>query len=509
MSATSQGLDLTPQDLYDNPNVSALATALVARYAAGGLATMPSGDDVNPPVPPNIAYFLERGLREGGRWRVPLMLRLNSNVGVEDVQSVLTAVTNHHDALRVQIVKRVGTWEEQIAPPCESVEPRQRSLPVGLERGSAREREAVLDIVAEDIRERDLSSPPLNATYIVDSQGDPCYLAITVLEMVADGLSREILLTDIFTAFSQRLAGENIALEPTSTTWREWSQRCAALATHPAVLESRDYWLENSTKTTLHVADHDIADPPRVDDLLRVPSTLSSQQTNEIERVRRRFQFTVEGILLAALGRTIAHTVGDGVVAVNLAGDARSVLRPDVDPRRTVGGFATVYPMSLTCLSRESADVMQVLDDVHDTLKAVPHHGIGHGLLRYLYAPTARILGPLPQPEIFVSNEGIIPDLPSGEGPVQFDLDAAMPVRDKVPGLGHAIEIRVYRSSGLLHVDWWYDTRRLERATVDALVEQFPIALTELIEEAIALSPGESELAGATEELALVDLSAE
>ena len=38
MAATHEGLDLTPQDLYDNQTVAALAKALAARYAAGGLA---------------------------------------------------------------------------------------------------------------------------------------------------------------------------------------------------------------------------------------------------------------------------------------------------------------------------------------------------------------------------------------------------------------------------------------------------------------------------------------
>jgi phthiocerol/phenolphthiocerol synthesis type-I polyketide synthase E len=509
MSATSQGLDLTPQDLYDHPNVSGLAAALVARYAAGGLAGLLPSDVANPPVPPNIAYFLERGLREGGRWRVPLILRLNSDVGVEDVQSVLTAVTNHHDALRMQIVKRVGTWEQHIAPPCESIELRQLSLPAGVERGSTREREAVLDILAGDIRGRDASSAPLSATYIVDSQGDPCYLAITVLEVVADGPSREILLTDIFTAFAQRLTGEDIALPPSGTTWREWSQRCAALATHPAVLESRDYWLDNSANTTFQVADHDAADPPGSDDLTRLPSTLTSEQTIQVDHARRMFQFGIDDVLLGALGRTIAHTVGEGVVGVNLSGDARSVLKPDVDPRRTVGGFATIYPIRLTCARHESADAMQVLNEVHDTLKAVPHHGIGHGLLRYMYAPTAAIFGPIPSPDILVSDEGMIPDLPSGDGPVQFDLDAAMPVRDKLPGLGHAVEVRVYRCSGVLHVDWWYDVRRVERAKAEALAEQFPIALAELMDEAIASTRAEADLGGVHSELGLVDLSAE
>ena len=54
-------------------------------------------------------------------------------------------------------------------------------------------------------------------------------------------------------------------------------------------------------------------------------------------------------MLLAALGRTIAHQVGDGTVAVDLSGEGRSVLKPDVDLRRTVGWFNTIYPIALTC----------------------------------------------------------------------------------------------------------------------------------------------------------------
>ena len=166
MSATNQGLDLTPQDLYDHPSVSALAATLVARYAAGGLAVMPSGDDVSPPVPPNIAYFLEHGLRG----RRPLAGAVGAaprpDVGVDDVRSVLTAVTNHHDALRLRIVERAGTWEQHIGAPYESIELAARSLAERHGRGSAQEREAVLAIVAEDIRSQDLSATADRGVYL-------------------------------------------------------------------------------------------------------------------------------------------------------------------------------------------------------------------------------------------------------------------------------------------------------------------------------------------------------
>ncbi len=84
-----------------------------------------------------------------------------------------------------------------------------------------------------------------------------------------------------------------------------------------------------------------------------------------------------------------------------------------------------------------------------------------------------------------------------------------MPVREMLPGLGHALELRVYRTAGLLHLDWWYDTRRLDRrAPSKRCAEQFPVALTELTSEAIAASPGaHGEMAADAGEFALVDLS--
>jgi phthiocerol/phenolphthiocerol synthesis type-I polyketide synthase E len=81
-------------------------------------------------------------------------------------------------------------------------------------------------------------------------------------------------------------------------------------------------------------------------------------------------------------------------------------------------------------------------------------------------------------------------------------------VRDALPGLGHAVELRVYRAAGVLHVDWWYDTRRVSTVSAEALVRQFPTSLTELISEAIGEAQAGDDVEGEDEALALIDLSA-
>ena len=505
MTAGNEGLDLTPQDLYDNQTVAALAKALTARYAAGGLARQSPSDVTHPPVPPNISHFLEHGVKERGQWRVPLVLRLRADIQVDDVRSVLTAVTNHHDALRLRLVERAGTWEQVVGEPQELVELATVDLSDDVAPGSAQEREALLRILNEQIGEQDLSSPPLSATYVRGVSGGPCYLAISLHAIAADVASRETLVSDIFTAFGQRLAGQEISLEAVTTSWTEWSQRCAALAVHPAVVESRDFWLETATAASVPVANREITEAPSVADLVRLPSALTVSDTTEIDDARRRLRVPIDEMLLAALSRTIAATVGDGIVAVDLGGPGRSVLKPDVDLRRTVGSFATVYPVALSCAKRDGASAKQLLEDVHGKLNAVPHYGIGYGLLRYLYAPTARSLGATAPADIFFNYVGAIPDLPAlgDDVAVQFDADTALPVREAIPGLGHAIEFRVYRSAGALNLDWWYDTRRVDAASVQSLADGFSRTLLELIRDALAEDESEAD----SDEMELVDLS--
>lgn len=504
MAAAKEGLDLTPQDLYENQTPAALARAVTARYAEGSLARRTRDDSAHPPVAPNVAYFLENGLRDAGSWRVPLVLQLRPDVSLDDIRAVLTAVANHHDALRLRLIDHAGTWDQRLGEPEEFTALSTHSLPEGIEPGSAQERDAVMAVLADQMREHHLLGKPLNATYV--SSGERSYLVLSLHGIAGDHASRDILLTDVFTAFGQRLAGDPIVLEPVNTSWREWLHRCAGLAMHPAVLDSREHWLSVVRRPTLSVAPP-APEPPDAQDLARLSSVLTAEQTGEVDDARRRLRVPLDDILLAALGRAVGATVGDGSVAIELGGQGRSVLRPDVDVGRTVGWFTTLYPIVIPAATPRQASARELLDSIATTVKAVPHYGIGYGLLRYLYAPTARLLGAIRPADIFFSHLGTIPELPAGQSPdqpVRFDTDLALPVREAVPGLGHAIELRVYRYAGTMHIDWWYDTRRLGRTDVESLSRHFSAALLELTGEALI----ETEIDSAEDELALVDLSA-
>jgi hypothetical protein len=179
---------------------------------------------------------------------------------------------------------------------------------------------------------------------------------------------------------------------------------------------------------TVRVTDYDIAGRPRPGDLAKFSAPLTDVLTDELDEAQRSLGIATEEIILAALARTIARTIGDGVVAVDFT-----------------SGEHDASTLALPCTSPADTTANEMLALVHQELSAAPRHA--------MTSPA----------EVLISYRGSAPEL------ANFD---------------HALEVRVYRDGGLLQLDWRYDSRRFAPYTVQELTEQFPLALIELTSEA-------------------------
>lgn len=178
----------------------------------------------------------------------------------------------------------------------------------------------------------------------------------------------------------------------------------------------------HDTAPTLTLADHDV-DGAAVD-LERLSVRLPAVLTAELDGAAAHLGVLDDRILLAALGRAVARTIGSGVVAV------------DVDS----------HIIALDCVMPSELDATQLLAHVCAALAGA----------------TVRS-----------------PDQ------VPAELAFRCTVSPEEPLQGHALELRAHRSNGLVQLDWWFDARRFEAFTVEELAEQFPQALIEITSEAI------------------------
>jgi hypothetical protein len=194
---------------------------------------------------------------------------------------------------------------------------------------------------------------------------------------------------------------------------------------------------------TIRVVDYDTTDVTRSADMVRLSTPDSDEVTAELDGATEWLGVASDEILLAALARTIAKTLGDGIVPVDVASERGCML--DAVP--------------LTCATAQQASATEVLRGVHRILASASESaadGISEVYFNYL--------GEVPEESVPV------------------------PVQEAPPALGHALEVRVYRTEGRVHIDWWYDTSKFEAYTVEELTEQFPRALYEMTSDALPIS---------------------
>ena len=208
------------------------------------------------------------------------------------------------------------------------------------------------------------------------------------------------------------------------------------------------------TTATLRVVDHDVAGASPAGKLMNLSAPLGSVLTWELDGAAAGLGLAVGEMLVAALGRAIARTIGEGLVGVDVVGAG--------------------HPIVLSCAGLQRASAAQALGAVHRTLAGLPQHHWGPGLPQSFYTSAAAPDGAHSSSEIAFNDLGEVAEPPSEE-PVWA-----------TQSLHRALELRAYRSGGLRYLQWWYDGRRFFPSTVEELAEQFPLALIELTSEAVA-----------------------
>ncbi|ULN50548.1 polyketide synthase [Mycolicibacterium goodii] len=171
------------------------------------------------------------------------------------------------------------------------------------------------------------------------------------------------------------------------------------------------------------IADRDAAGPAGLADTSMMSTALGDVLAAELAGAREALGCTTEEIVLAALGRTVARTVGEGLLTVDLDSDGQPNAR-----RRVV----------VPCVSRRDLSGVELLATARSTVSTAEARPRADVALRI--------------------NSG-------GAGSVgEYGLCVHV---------DHAADSH-------LRVDWSYDTRSFDRYTVEELADQFPLALIEV-----------------------------
>ncbi|MFI0976472.1 amino acid adenylation domain-containing protein [Streptomyces sp. NPDC021093] len=386
--ARRAGLVLTVRDLFQHPTVAKLAKVVRTeeQRSAGAAETTPAG-----PVPlsPVQQWFFDTHTANPHHFNQSLLLELVTGTDPEVLRSALTALTEHHAALRLRFRHADGQWhQETVAEARGSVLLSRLDLSdVPDDRLEHRVDEAVL--AAQ--RGLDIGAGPVARAVFMDlGAARAPRLFLTAHHLVVDGVSWRILLDDLRTAYTQLTAGRQADLGPRSTSFPHWVQRLKAHTDSGGFDDEVDYWkgvTEASAGTTADVRSDPAhaPDPGTVAEARTVRVSLDPVDTDVLLRqVPGLHRAHINDVFLAALGRALCTWTGRERVRVDLEGHGREEdILEDVDLTRTVGWFTTVYPLALTAPAA-GEEAARTVRSVKRRLRALPRRGIGYGALHHL-----------------------------------------------------------------------------------------------------------------------------
>jgi len=374
--ANAAGLRLSPRHVFENQTIAELAR--VARDAPVVRAEQGPVSGALP-LTPIMRHFLEGDPTDRHHFNQSVLVTLD-NVDPAALQTAVTALVNHHDALRLRLQASDDGWEPILGDPVAEVV--IETVRTGLE--------TMADEAARIQQSLDLGRGLLLRAARFDLGTDGQRLLLVVHHLAVDGVSWRVLLEDLQTAYVQAAAGQQVTLPPKTSSFRDWSLRLAAHATTDEAQAESAYWLKLTDKPLS--PGFPVSDTPgREGALENLSIALEEEETRALlQEVPSAYRTEIGDVLLTALALAFRMVTGKADLLLDMEGHGRVDRFPDLDLTRTVGWFTTLYPVHLA-LPGEDDDLAVALKAVKEQLRAVPEGGLGYGLLRHGAAdPTVR-----------------------------------------------------------------------------------------------------------------------
>ena len=476
-----RGLRFTPKQLFDGPTIARLGqVAVLTDNLAAPTPAKPkeAGPDQVLLLTPAQLRFFELDIPQRGHWNQAIQFDLQEPFDLDAFARAFENLLNHHDIFKQRFTQdgANGAWKITLAP--------QAYANLPLATGAAHDEADALAQFDALQCQLDLAHGPLACAFAAMLPDGRSQLYLAIHHLIVDGVSWRILLEDLDAAYRAARERCSIRLAAGSGSAQDWAARLARAANEadsPFAGEA-SYWTAPAVARAGHEdlqLDHPQAAATNADAAVVVQVLDAELTRSALTDANVAYRTQMIELLIAALAQALSSHSGQQHCRLELEGHGREALFDDIDGSRTLGWLTSHYPLAVTVEDLPAA----TLGAVKDSLRAVPHKGLGFGVLRhYGDAATRAALAAVPRPRVTFNYLG------------QFDgvRDAALVARfggagserDPAGPLGNALAIHAYLDADgprTLKVHWVYGSTQFERATIEALAQRFENALAALV----------------------------
>ncbi|WP_035642219.1 non-ribosomal peptide synthetase, partial [Bradyrhizobium sp. ORS 375] len=466
------GLAIEPRDVFKHQTLEALARE--ARRELQSTTHAEQGRVAGPhPLLPIQLRFFEQELQVPDHWNQAVLLRPRRRLEWDTLRRAVTFVVARHDALRLRFARVDGIWHAD--------HDSSAALSELFWSCEVADADAVTALATEVQASLSLTRGVLVRVVGMDLPMGEQRLLFVIHHLVIDGVSWRVLLEDVAAAYEQFARGEQaVVLPPKTHAYAQWSAALHAHAGSDELAAELEYWAR-ARSTSVIPCDNasDVRDT--VADACEVTLDLEADLTRRLlGPVHAAYRTQVNDILLSALARAVWQWSGRENIVIELEGHGREDIGAGLDLSRTIGWFTTAFPVRLAGGGENPASLIKATKEV---LRAVPHWGLGYGLLRYLGSDAQRMaLSAGSEPQIGFNYLGQV-DGDAGDAALFASAtESAGPSRAASSPLRHHLAINARVQGGLLKVSFGFSRKRYRTASVIELADCFKAALKEMLD---------------------------
>jgi amino acid adenylation domain-containing protein/non-ribosomal peptide synthase protein (TIGR01720 family) len=477
--ANQAGLRLTPRQLFEHQTIAELAAVAGTTEAITAEQGRVSGAI---PLTPIQHWFFSQQLNAPHHFNQSLLLSLRQPVSASVLEQAVTALVDHHDALRLRYRRTEQGWEQFNA----AAESNPIFSEVDLSDLPADEQALAIEARAGEMQASlELEHGPLLKVVYFDlgvERGRR--LLIIIHHLAVDGVSWRILLEDLVLGCEQARVGKPISFSPKTTSFKQWAEQLQKYAASAEVAEQASYWLEIAARSqSVRPLPVELQGKNnKVSAARSVSVSLSAEETQALlQEVPDVYQTQIQEVLLAALLETLSEWSGERRVLIEVEGHGREEIGSELDVTRTVGWFTTQYPVVLE--KQEGSKTGELLKQVKEQVRGVPKRGTGYGLLKYMSdeASVREEMRRGLEAQVSFNYLGQF-DQALNQGEL-FELanESVGPVVSPNENRQHLFEINGSVIRGHLRLGWGYSEELHRRETIKQLAEAFKENLQKLI----------------------------
>ncbi len=401
---------------------------------------------------------------------------------------VVEALYRQHEALRLRFTITDSVWSAAYAPLTPAMVSEScviETLPEDVTLHS----EFINERCAHYHRSLDINHGPLfRAVYFHNQAQQPGHLFLVIHQLIVDEISWRVLLRDLDDAYRQVHAGGPIQFAVKHLSYQQWGQALSAYAQADALQREREYWHESCAEK-LGDGPMPSLDAATYASVRTVPVELSVEETTALlEHCTATYHAQINELLLAAVYLALRQWSGQSRVRITLEEQGRDDLLPGINAADIVGCFTTSYPL---VLHNDQGGITAGIKSVKDQYRAVPHQGVGYGLLRHLLGDQTLIAAEANDPPVLLFKY-------QSDFHQMLKADSSFALAGEFTGdsisphhlRNHALCLSGSVTAGALRFRLDYSERHFSEVTIEALANSLREALRALIAHARESSEG-------------------